>query len=842
MQNIENFTFCRYPSLGTRFVHSSEGDLLVSRYVLCPHCIRDAVKMKSSRRSQDDAEVNTHIISPTKMKESKTVGDISKTVKGVVHCFVIEECMLAGREYGWLECPSHSGLHMRDIAPDTVFADIDLIQNEQVKRGRMLGRGAFGFVFRSTIRLSNGELCEIAQKMLEPVDPGPGGRQSALAAYKAAADKWRRDSLEFACRAYCTSRQEYGLLSTMKHPNVIGLVGMCTSPLSLIVELAPLGALNQLLASHRKSGTKLSLGVIKESAVQVARALEYLHSAHIIYRDLKSENVLGWRFPAPFSPQTDVLLKLGDYGISRSVLPSGGAKGFGGTEGFMAPEIVRFNGEEEYTQKVDCFSFAMFLYELLTLKLPFEGEEHVKERMLDGARPVLLPHELLLPTPMLDLLVHCWSAHPESRPSSSQLVGFCAAPEFTHLLDVCELNEALPPTEILAVPISDDVDSPDDFESQLWLSGREMTVMSCTQYGFVDTKSINFPFRAKFVSKIRDSIWSCDECGQVTVYGISLHETGHLQLPSLNGTFIRAPELITSDVLLLISDKQIVLLRLTENNSVTLLGTFDSQHEIKTAVFLDSGSTRQIWTGHSEGRISIHHIASNDSFSFSSSLYLPDEDCQVRQIIGLKDGSRVWISIEKSPKVLMIDVEKRLVCGSLDIRKVMPASETIHTIDMEMANQNTVTCLQLLERNFGDQLYIGTSKGLIVVAHAQTLQPLSAFRPYEADISSICIIEENSRDDESIRGRPTTLSTASSTESGLGWVRERVSETVDRFRGTSGTIEGGSSSSSSNISSQNSLLVSVGRQFRSLSHRFVNDHKISDVHSIAIWRTDEWII
>ena len=48
------------------------------------------------------------------------------------------------------------------------------------------------------------------------------------------------------------------------------------------------------------------------------------------------------------------LFRLADYGISRPTLPTG-AKGFGGTEGFMAPEIVKYNGEEEYTEKVDCF-------------------------------------------------------------------------------------------------------------------------------------------------------------------------------------------------------------------------------------------------------------------------------------------------------------------------------------------------------------------------------------------------------------------------------------------------------------------------------------------------------
>lgn len=129
--------------------------------------------------------------------------------------------------------------------------------------------------------------------------------------------------------------------------------------------------------------------------------------------------MLVWSLPGPGDNQlsTRVEVKLADYGISRLSLPAG-AKGFGGTEGFMAPEIMRFNGEEEYTDKVcrvlidslgsltnecvvlillqvDCFSFGMFLYELITLRQPFEGHESVKEFLLEGGRPSITPRVLI---------------------------------------------------------------------------------------------------------------------------------------------------------------------------------------------------------------------------------------------------------------------------------------------------------------------------------------------------------------------------------------------------------------------------------------------------------------
>ena len=80
--------------------------------------------------------------------------------------------------------------------------------------------------------------------------------------------------------------------------------------------------------------------------------MQYLHDNKIIYRDLKSDNVLAWKFPDPQDPipvygATNVLVKLSDYGISQFVATQG-ARGLVGTPGFMAPEMLKYQGKEVY--------------------------------------------------------------------------------------------------------------------------------------------------------------------------------------------------------------------------------------------------------------------------------------------------------------------------------------------------------------------------------------------------------------------------------------------------------------------------------------------------------------
>ncbi|XP_043282367.1 leucine-rich repeat serine/threonine-protein kinase 1 isoform X2 [Venturia canescens] len=769
-----------YPTLGTRFVHTSEGKLLVTRLIPCPRCLLNNVEAEtfaSDQESHASEEMNRCFVNHERQSQDsyKSDGDsgvgydssqssrmpsleghpdftkqYSHSEEILAYSWMVEECILSAYSNKTIACPRHSEIPLSHVAPDIIFMDLGakhLIKSEDIKRGKMLGRGAFGFVFKGTCRLAGSYArVDVAMKMLQPVPPGPNSKQSAILAYKAAQSKWDRDPLQYACKAYCTARQELNILLTLRHANIVPLVGIVISPLALVLDLAPEGALDVVLKNYRRSGAKLDSYTLQAIVLQVAKAVEYLHQQHVIYRDLKSENVLVWQMPLPFqdNPEHPCHVKVADYGISRQTLPSG-AKGFGGTEGFMAPEIIKYNGEEEYTEKVDSFSFGMFVYELVTLRQPFEGHEAVKECILEGGRPSLTYRETLYPSYVLDLMVICWAQNPKDRPTASQIVSIASAPEFTHLVDVTLLTERTHVTAITTTsrPLDDGATG-----DEIWLghNNGEVDMLLGTQKGWLQHVRIETPVIPYAMCGLDGYVWIGDNVGQIHVYlGSNFGCVASYNLEPDHSKESKVVGLVHLEQLkqfaVALHSGKIYLLSNTFTQMKKSEIETSADDNVKTYSLAAVHRRRRIvelWTGQSFGKISIHTLKDGNLVDSIELSHTTGETASKNLFATYILSAENTVLSYTYPGCIVYqwDVETRQLINKLDMSKLVPCSESLKSISIE-ENLTTERCqVTALEACF-NHIYIGTTWGCVAVAECNSLRPITVFRPFEGKVSQI---------------------------------------------------------------------------------------------------------
>ncbi|KAL3123150.1 hypothetical protein niasHT_005083 [Heterodera trifolii] len=173
-------------------------------------------------------------------------------------------------------------------------------------------------------------------------------------------------------------RKEIDLLKKLNHENIIRyyssfiVADQSKEYLMIVLELAGAGDLNKLLRNFKKNFRLIPERNLWKYFVQIARAVNYMHSKSIMHRDIKPANVFM---------TTSGVVKLGDLGLGRflsletltmSTFKKGMVFSIVGTPYYMSPERMNEMG---YSFKSDIWSLGCVLYEMAALQSPFFGEK-----------------------------------------------------------------------------------------------------------------------------------------------------------------------------------------------------------------------------------------------------------------------------------------------------------------------------------------------------------------------------------------------------------------------------------------------------------------------------------
>ena len=137
--------------------------------------------------------------------------------------------------------------------------------------------------------------------------------------------------------------------------------------LNIITEYCSAGDLSDYLSMYISHKKKMSEKLIWKLFIQICLGLYYLHSHKILHRDIKTKNIFL---------NDDFSIKIGDLGIAKILEnTSSYAYTFIGTPYYLSPELCK---DLPYNDKSDVWSLGCVLYEMTTLKHPFEGKTKVE--------------------------------------------------------------------------------------------------------------------------------------------------------------------------------------------------------------------------------------------------------------------------------------------------------------------------------------------------------------------------------------------------------------------------------------------------------------------------------
>lgn len=220
-------------------------------------------------------------------------------------------------------------------------------------------------------------------------------------------------------------RNESKAIAVLSHPNIVKIydVGFTDEIQFIVMEYIDGITLKEFIEQQGVLRWKDALHFV----TQILRALQHAHDKGIVHRDIKPQNIMLF---------ADGTIKVMDFGIARFSRVDGKTlsdKTIGSVH-YISPEQARGDMTDE---RSDIYSVGVMLYEMLTGKKPFDGENPVAIALKHMQEDAVAPREIMpsIPEALEEIVIHAMERNPARR--------YQSAAEMIKDIDTFKLNQSV---------------------------------------------------------------------------------------------------------------------------------------------------------------------------------------------------------------------------------------------------------------------------------------------------------------------------------------------------------------------------------------------------------------
>lgn len=201
-------------------------------------------------------------------------------------------------------------------------------------------------------------------------------------------------------------KMEAQAAARLSHPNIVNVYDVVDEGNLhyIVMELIEGITLKSYIEKKGFLENKEAIGI----AIQVAQGIAAAHEQHIIHRDIKPQNMIISR---------DGNVKVADFGIARAVSSQTMNATAVGSVHYISPEQARGGYCDE---RSDIYSFGITMYEMVTGRVPFEGDNTVAVALAHLETPITPPSQLnpVISSGLEQIILKCTQKKPDRRYSS----------------------------------------------------------------------------------------------------------------------------------------------------------------------------------------------------------------------------------------------------------------------------------------------------------------------------------------------------------------------------------------------------------------------------------------